>query len=216
MFYGHLGVALAAKPVIPKVSTGVLIFTATLADVMCGIFTLLGLEGIDTRSGASSIPYSHGLFMSLVWAILFAAISYLVTRNMKVTVITALLFFSHWILDFISHPMGMGKILPPDLPLMFNHSPRVGLGLYQSLVAALITEFSLLVAGIIIFLRSTKSADVTGKWSFALLILLLALFPLSMFLPPALAVMPVFFTLLLLPLGIWMDRHRVSTTSLQP
>jgi hypothetical protein len=51
------------------------------------------------------------------------------------------LVLSHWVLDFISHPMGMGKELPPDLPLLFGNSTRVGLGLYNSLPAALGTEF---------------------------------------------------------------------------
>ena len=66
----------------------------------------------------------------------------------------------------------------------------------------------LLIAGIFVYLRFTKARDVTGKWSFIALMVLLALMPLSMFLPENLLVLSTFILLLLWPLGVWIDRHR--------
>ena len=57
-----------------------------------------------------------------------------------------LVVFSHWILDFIVHPA--------DLPILFNGSPRVGLGMWTSgtgLILSVILDLSLLVGGIAIY-----------------------------------------------------------------
>lgn len=208
MFYGHIGIALATKPLTPKTSIGVLIFAATLIDVLCGVFTTIGIEYAQRTTGINSIPWSHGLFMSIVWSMVTFMITYAVTRNIKMSLIIGFLVFSHWILDFISHPMGMGKSLPKDLPLFFDGSKKVGLGLYNSLIAALITELGLLAGGIIIYMKKTRANDSTGKWAFIILIIFLALFPLSMYLPPRLSFLMTFIILFMLPIGIWIDQHR--------
>jgi len=208
MFYGHIGVALASKPLAPKASVGVLLIAATTIDLLCGVFTAIGLESVDTTTGISSIPWSHGLFMSVVWSVMAFLITYLITRNGKMSIVLGLLVFSHWILDFISHPMGMGKTLPKDLPLFFNNSLKVGLGLYNSMVAALISEFGLLAAGIFLYLKTTSAKDQTGKWSILVLIIFLALFPLTMYLPSMVLPYTVFLLLFMLPIGTWIDRHR--------
>lgn len=66
--------------------------------------------------GTSYIPWSHGLFMAAVWSLLGFALAFLLSRHLRTGLIIGALVFSHWVLDFISHPMGMGKKLPPDLP----------------------------------------------------------------------------------------------------
>jgi len=208
MFYGHIGAALIAKPLAPKVSVGVMLVAATAIDTLCGIFTFAGMEWVNTTTGESSLPWSHGLFMSIIWSLLTLGIAWLITRNWKMSIVIAGLVFSHWVLDFISHPMGMGKVMPKDLPLLFEGSPKVGLGLYTYLVPALISEFGLLLGGIYVYLRTTRPTDRTGKWAFAILIFVLALFPLSMFLPQKIGFIATFITLIFLPLGIWMERHR--------
>lgn len=208
MFYGHIGVALAAKPLAPKVSVGVMLVAATAIDTLCGVFTAFGLEWVNTTTYESHLAWSHGLFMSLVWTLLTLGIAWLVTKNWKMSIVIAGLVFSHWLLDFISHPMGMGKVLPNDLPLFFDGSPKVGLGLYSTVVGALISEFGLLAAGIFIYLKTTRPIDNIGKWAFAVLVVMFALFPLTMFLPGKLTYLATFVTLLFLPVCIWMERHR--------
>ncbi len=68
------------------------------------------------------------------------ALAFLVSRDWRTAGVIALVVFSHWVLDFISHPMGFGKQVPPDMPLLFAGSPVVGLGLYNSVGAAIVTE----------------------------------------------------------------------------
>ena len=206
MFFGHIAVGLAAKPVAPKASLGALLLSATAIDTLCGVFVITGIEAVDA-SGVSSIPWSHGLFMAAVWAIAGSAVAFLLSRDRRTGILIGLVVFSHWVLDFISHPMGMGRDLPPDLPLLFEGSPKVGLGLYNSVAAALITDLGLFVGGIVVYLVSTKAQDRTGTWAFWLMVLFVALLTLLAAVPQ-LSILGTIAVALLLPLGNWVDRHR--------
>jgi hypothetical protein len=206
MFFGHIAVGLAAKPVAPKAPLGALLVSATAIDTLAGVFAVVGIEAVDA-GGNAVIPWSHGLFMAAVWAIAGSILTFLVSRDRRMSIVIGLVVFSHWVLDFISHPMGMGQDLPPDLPLLFEGSPKVGLGLYNSVPAALITEFGLFTAGVAFYLARTHPSDRTGKWAFWLLLL----FVFSLVVPaavPQLSLLPTFATVLLWPLGDWVDRHR--------
>jgi hypothetical protein len=207
MFFGHVAAGLAAKPAAPKASLGVLLIAAMGLDTLCGIFSATGVEYIGADAPIS-IPWSHGLFMSLVWSAASFGIAFLSSRNLRTSLVIALVVFSHWVLDFIAHPMGLGKPLPPDLPLLFGGSPKVGLGLYNNLAAALPTELGLFAAGIAFYLLKTKAKDRTGAWVFWLVPLFLLATAFYRFLPPQLSLFPTFAVLLLLPLGTWIDRHR--------
>lgn len=91
MFFGHIAVALAARPVTPRASLGALLISATALDTLAGVFALTGLEGIDA-AGNSSIPWSHGLFMSVVWSIAALALAFVQTRDRR-TSVTICTFF---------------------------------------------------------------------------------------------------------------------------
>ena len=158
---GHLAVAFAAKPVASKVPLGVLLVASEALDLMCFGFVAVGLEkfGVtqtDLVHGIrilvpGSIPWSHGLFMSLVWSGVAAAIAFLVYRDRRAGAILGLVVFSHWLLDFIVHP--------GELPLLFNGSPTVGLGLWASgpgLILSGILEFVMLGGGLAIYLAARK------------------------------------------------------------
>lgn len=85
--------------------------------------------------------------MSIIWSVAAAAIVYRLTRDRQASEILGLVVFSHWILDFIVHPA--------DLPLLFNGSPTVGLGLWTSgpgLVFSSILEIAMLVGGLVVYL----------------------------------------------------------------
>lgn len=210
MFFGHIAVGLAAKPLAPRASLGALLLSATAIDTLTGVFAITEIETMDA-SGNFSFPWSHGLLMAVVWAIVGAAVAFLLSRDRRVSVVISLVVFSHWLLDFISHPMGMGRDLPPDLPLLFEGSPKVGLGLYNSVPAALITDFGLLIAGIAIYLVSTKANDRTGRWALWLIVLFMFLLMVPVMVPQ-LVLLSTFASVLLLPLGNWVDRHRSLTT----
>ena len=97
------------------------------------------------------IPWSHGLFMSLIWSILFAMVAYLAFKDRRTSVVLGVVVFSHWILDFIVHP--------GELPLLFKGSSTVGLGLWTSgigLMFSIILELALLAGGVAIYLVARK------------------------------------------------------------
>jgi len=139
---GHFAAAFAAKPAVPKVNIFILLSCTLMLDLLFGIFALFGLEGIT-----KDICWSHSLFMSVVWSAAFGTLGWLIYRSQRAGVVIGLLVFSHWVLDFISHPMGFGHPLPPDMPLLFHGSRNVGLGLYNSISVthALLIETAMFV-----------------------------------------------------------------------
>ena len=158
---GHLAIGLAAKPAAPKAPLWVLLVASELLDLLTYGFAAIGLEDFgasrtDLQRGLqvlvpASIPWSHGLFMSLVWSVAAAAIVYLFCRDRRSSAVVALVVFSHWVLDFIVHP--------GELPLLFHGSPMVGLGLWTSsigLILSGILEIALLAGGTAIYLVSRK------------------------------------------------------------
>jgi ABC-type Fe3+ transport system permease subunit len=103
--------------------------------------------------------------------------------------------------------MGMGRDLPPDLPFLFEGSPKVGLGLYNSVAAALVTDIGLLIAGIVVYLVGTRAKDRTGTLAFWLTVLFIVMLALPAAVP-GLSILAMLALVLLLPLGNWVDRHR--------
>jgi len=158
---GHFGVAFAAKPLAPKAPLWTLLVTSEALDLLSALFIAVGMERMtvtqmDFSRGLSVItpgwvPWSHGLFMSIIWSLLFAGIAYLVFKDWKSSGMIGLVTFSHWILDFIVHP--------PDLPILFRNSPELGLGLWTSgpgLILSFILELTLLVGGVAIYMAARK------------------------------------------------------------
>jgi hypothetical protein len=154
---GHFGVGLAAKPLAPKAPLWVLLVASEALDLLCAGFVALGVEKIaasttDLERGVQIItpgwiPWSHGLFMSLIWAVVFGAIAFLLLRDRRAGVMLGLVVFSHWVLDLIVHL--------PDLPVFLAGSPMLGLGLWGSgpgLILSGVLEVILLGGGFTLYL----------------------------------------------------------------
>jgi hypothetical protein len=135
-----------------------LVLAAYSNDVLKVGFTAIGLEynsgfALDnTPKGyhyyPAYIPFSHGLFMSVIWSLVAAGIAYLIFHSMRISGIFGLVVASHWLLDFIVHP--------PELPLLFSQSHMVGLGLWNSpttYALANMIEVSMLAGGVILYLN---------------------------------------------------------------
>lgn len=169
---GHCAIGLAAKPAAPKVWLGVLLLATLFLDILAIPFTLAGIEG---PPGAPH-PWSHGLFMSVIWSIVAALLTVRIYQSRRAGAVVGLLVFSHWVLDFISHPIPFssfswrswqwvyGRPLPSDLTLLFKGSPKVGLGLYNSIsaVEATALEMAMFVLGAAVyatFIFRQKSAE---------------------------------------------------------
>jgi membrane-bound metal-dependent hydrolase YbcI (DUF457 family) len=147
---GHLAIGFAAKPAGPKIHLGVLLAASWLLDLLYFIFAFAGLESIAnlTKPGAVPSPYSHGLFMALVWTTLAGLLAWRIYRSRRAGLVIGLVVFSHWILDFISWN---------NLYLFFEGSPQVGLGLFNSLGSdTLYIELALFLAGMTTYLISRK------------------------------------------------------------
>jgi len=138
---GHFAVAFATKPAAPKAPLWVLLVATEILDLLCFGFMAAGIE---RAAPEPSLPWSHGLFMSIVWSAVAGVIAFLFYRDRRTSIVIGIPVFSHWVLDFIAHDS--------DLPLLFNGSPLVGLGLESSLAVGLIMELSLLAGGIAIYL----------------------------------------------------------------
>jgi len=200
MFFGHLAAGMAAKRIAPEVPLGALLVSGTAIDTLWGVFSIAGIEAPAVAVGETkTIAWSHGLPMAVVWALVGCAIAYLFTRNRRTSIVIGCVVFSHWVLDFVS--------LAPLLPLAFEGSLTVGLGLYSSMVVAVIADLGLLVLSIAIYLQMTKPKDHIGTWSFWLMLLFVVLLAVPAAIPQ-LSLLPVLAIVLLLPFGNWVDRHR--------
>lgn len=213
MFVGHTAVALAAKRAAPDVSLGWLVGAAFTLDLVWPFFLLAGIERVSIVPGATafnplvfdSYPWSHSLLMACVWGVGVAALARARGVAAGAGWLLAALVVSHWVLDAVSHA--------PDLPLWPGQSPKLGLGLWDSIPGTLLVEGALFVAGIWIYLRTTRAVDRTGEfalWSFLVVSAVLwASGPWSA--PPPSAQALAWFALagwLLVAWGWWADRHR--------
>ena len=150
MFLGHYAVALALKRAEPKLSLGTLFLAVQLCDLLWGAFLLLGWEHVRIITDGSSLlplefydyPISHSLVGTIIWSGVAAALYYSwptrdTSRHWQAAALVGLAVFSHFVLDLLVHL--------PDLPLSGNDSPKLGLGLWNSVPATLALEFARVV-----------------------------------------------------------------------
>jgi hypothetical protein len=158
---GHLAPGFVAKSTAPKLPLWIFLLAGETNDLLYFAFTTVGIEKpaattMDFTQGVKyltqgSIPWSHGMFMSVVWSLSAAGIAYLIWRDRRISLLLGAVTFSHWALDFLMHS---------NLPLFFGGLPLVGLGLENSGPGFLfITIFDLVIlaTGIAVYFRA-KSA----------------------------------------------------------
>jgi membrane-bound metal-dependent hydrolase YbcI (DUF457 family) len=213
MFIGHLAVGFASKRLAPRASLVPLLLAPLLADVLWPLFLLLGWEHVrivpgDTRFSPLDFydfTLSHSLFTLVVWATLFAAIYWGLTRYLAGAAVIWFGVMSHWLLDWITHR--------PDMPV-YPGSPKYGLGLWNSIAGTMIVELAMFAAGAWLYQRTTRARDRIGNYGFtACLIVVLAIYlggPFSGPPPsvPALIWATILFECVFLIWAWWFDRHR--------
>jgi hypothetical protein len=213
MFLGHVAVGLAAKRAVPRVSLTVLILAAQFADVIWPILVGLGIEQVAIEPGNTrvtplhfiSYPYSHSLLTMSLWAIAFAFV-FGQSRGRRAVPIIAALVVSHWLLDVITHR--------PDMPIFPGSGPKVGLGLWNSVAATMVVEFTMYAAGLWIYMTSTRARDRVGSWGFGVLAaFLVVVYLVNVFGPPPPSVTAIWIgasvgAAVMTLWAWWVDRHR--------
>ncbi len=212
MFIGHVAVALAAKPLAPRVNLALLLAAAFWIDMVWPVLLLAGVEQVRIDPGNTAFtpldfvhyPWTHSLAAVLVWSFLFGAFS--LKSGKREALILGLLVFSHWVLDALSHR--------PDLPLWPGSATMVGLGLWNSVPATLAVELTMFAGGVWIYVRSAPSRDRTGTYAFwGLIGFLLIAYAGNTFGPPppsvqAIAIAGIAGAVLFTAWAWWIDRHR--------
>jgi membrane-bound metal-dependent hydrolase YbcI (DUF457 family) len=213
MFIGHFAVGFAAKKFAPRTSMALLLAAPLFLDMLWPIFVLAGWEQVRIDPGNTRYtplafvyyPWSHSLLMSLFWATVFGGLYYATTRERAGTVAIWVGVVSHWVLDWITHR--------PDMPL-YPGSPRLGLGLWNSIAGTMVVEISMFVIGVWLYAQATRARDRIGKYAlgaYAGLLLLLYISDRFSGPPPSIAAVAwvgVAASAVFVPWAWWFDRHR--------
>lgn len=181
MLLGHYGAGFALKKFAPKVSLGFIFLAVQLVDIIWAVLVIIGVEKVRIAPGFTAVvpmeilyqPFSH----SLVSSIVLTAVVYLALRltarqdacRARAAIVLALAVFSHFLLDLPVHT--------PDMPLLGWDSYRLGFGLWNHPVAYHVLEYTIYIAGLLIYLRSVRGR--TGSRKYAAVIFGLALFALG-------------------------------------
>lgn len=220
MFLGHYGIAFAAKRAAPRTSLGPLTFAAEFLDELWPILLLLGVEHVKIVPGLMAMgqldfvdyPISHSLVMAVVWGALVGGLYFGVRRYGRGAWVMAALVVSHWFLDLPMHR--------PDLPLWpGGGAPKLGWGLWNSVVATYVIELGIYAIGIGIYLRATRPRDRIGSWGLWIYIVILALIYISSNGSPPPSEQALAWTALAIwlfvPWAWWVDRHRIPVTGIE-
>lgn len=176
MFVGHYAASLVLKSVEKKASLGMLFLAVQFVDIVFFPLVLLGIERLNivenftksTHFELEYLPYTHSLLASFLWAgFIYGVFRIIPPRNKSVALVMGIAVLSHWFLDLIVHT--------PDLPLWSDASTKLGFGLWNNAIATYALEAVLLVAGLWIYLRSTKASTAIGKYGMGIFVVVLLL-----------------------------------------
>jgi hypothetical protein len=192
-----------------------------------GVTLLTGVERISIIAGANPLtsaeyiffPYSRGLVATLLWAGLVALIFLIAPfksslPKSRTALVMATAVLSHFILDVIVHN--------PEIDLLGNGVYKIGLGLWNYSFASYIVEALLLIAGLWIYLRSTKGITFSGKYGLPILsVILLILNAANTFGLSPTNMENLAMTMLAVYLGtivvaFWLDRKSIDRSNLRP
>lgn len=172
MFMGHYGVSFAVKSADQRIPLWLLFIAGQFLDVLWGPLVLAGVEKVRIVPGITAslpldlyyIPYTHSLVAAVAWSGV-AALGYgLVTRRALTKSLGPAIWvgaaaFSHWILDLVVHR--------PDLSL-YADAHKMGFGLWNYPIPALLLETAFLAAGLALYLRSTRGTTLGGRYGMIL------------------------------------------------
>ena len=147
---GHLAVGFAVRKYAPEIPLLVILTAAYAIDLLYFLFLAVGIDTYEYN------PWSHSLFMAVIWSLIAVLITFFVSKKSQNGLVIGLVVFSHWILDVI---------VWDNMLIFFDKTHRIGFGLYNrigfsltglklnsaSLLASSI-ELSMLIIGIVIYI----------------------------------------------------------------
>lgn len=215
MFLGHFGLAFAAKKINKAPSLGTTFLAAQFIDLLWPFFLIFGIEQVEIDPGNTaftplnfvSYPFTHSLVAVVIWGIIVGLMYLSMRKDKKSAIMLGLLVVSHWFLDAVVHR--------PDLPVSFGDATKVGLGLWNNVTATLVVELFIFVAGILLYITSTRAQNKWGNISlYSLLIFFLAIYFMNAFGNPPPDAQSIGYVglaqWLLVAWGYWTDANRIS------
>lgn len=164
MFIGHYGPALAIKAIRPAIPLWLLFIAVQLVDIAWALLVFLGIERVRITPGITTsspldlyyMPYTHSLAAALLWAAAAAILCQPLrgVRAWRAAALIGLAVFSHWVLDWLVHR--------PDLPL-YGDSMKVGFGIWNYPIIALLFETALLFGAMAMYLKRTRAINAIGR-----------------------------------------------------
>ena len=88
---GHLAIGFSAKRYDPRIPLIVFLIAAYALDLIYFIFLALGIDKLDFD------PWSHSLFMAVVWSVSAGLITSLFSRKFRSGLVIGVVVFSHLI-----------------------------------------------------------------------------------------------------------------------
>jgi len=159
----HVGVGFAAKRLTPNIPVIYLIIAAELIEIVFFILVAAGIESMPQPDKSPFSLYSHGVFMGIIWSLIAALFTFLISKNQKVSIVIGILVLSHTILDIIASPKLAFYPTDTQIPVFFNDSFSIGLGLFKYKTIALMSEFGFLIAGLFIYFLTVRKAKSQTK-----------------------------------------------------
>ena len=173
MFIGHYAPAMvaAAHPKAPRLGT--LFVAGQLVDFGFFGLALLGVENFRITPGITKMvpldlydmPYTHSLLGSTIWALGFALVIWLITKNRTGALIGGAVVLSHWFLDLLVHA--------PDLTIA-GDPPMLGFGLWNYPLIEMPLEILITFGALWFFVIKSKSTSPRAPLALGLLAALLA------------------------------------------
>jgi len=87
----HIGVGFAAKRMSPSVNVLFLIIAAELIEIIFMVLWAVGIEHPPIPEAPPFSPYSHSLIMGLLWSILAGMVTWVFSKNKRISWIIGLL-----------------------------------------------------------------------------------------------------------------------------
>ena len=223
MFAGHVGAGLAIGRLERRVNVAVFVGAALLLDVLFWAFALLGWESVSIPQDYAArhqlafvFPWTHGFAASLAWSagaafLAFAASGELRSGRARFAALVAAAVFSHWLLDALVHR--------PEMPLLGERSPHVGLALWDQLGLSLAVETAITLGGLWFFLsgRALTRGRSIALASLVLIVLVMTASGMTVAPPPpsafALAASSLVTLVIVCACAAWIGRARLPSAA---